>query len=112
MAFGNRGADHIININGVWTDPAEDARHTGWTRDFFAAMDPHSTGGVYVNFLMHEGEERIRAAYGAGKYERLAELKNRYDPENVFRNNQNIRPSVGEGTSQSLARRGSAHRGR
>jgi FAD/FMN-containing dehydrogenase len=58
-------------------------------------MEPFSTGGVYVNFLGNEGEERVRAAYGAEKYEQLAALKNRYDPTNFFRLNQNITPSAG-----------------
>jgi FAD/FMN-containing dehydrogenase len=93
MAFGNRDAKHVININGVWTDPTQDAQNISWARDFFTEMEPHSTGGVYVNFLMQEGEQRIRAAYGPGKYERLVALKNRYDPKNLFRTNQNIRPT-------------------
>jgi FAD/FMN-containing dehydrogenase len=65
-----------------------------WTRDFEAAMRPHSTGGVYVNFLGEEGADRIKAAYGPAKYARLAALKSKYDPTNFFRLNQNIKPAV------------------
>ena len=59
-------------------------------RGFFDAVTPHATGGVYVNFLGNEGEERVRAAYGEENLARLIELKNRYDPGNFFRLNQNI----------------------
>ncbi len=61
-------------------------------RDFWSALEPHQTSGVYVNFLMSEGEERVREAYGPQKYERLKALKRRYDPDNLFRLNQNIPP--------------------
>jgi FAD/FMN-containing dehydrogenase len=94
MACGNRDARHSININGVWTDIAESGEHIRWAREFFDAMTPYSTGGVYVNFLGNEGEERIKSAYGHEKYERLVALKNRYDPTNFFRVNQNIKPTV------------------
>jgi len=90
-AFAHRDAQHVLNINGVWTEPAEDEVHVEWTRDLFTAMEPFSTGGVYVNFLGNEGEDRVRAAYGAN-YDRLVEVKRRYDPDNVFNSNQNIVP--------------------
>jgi FAD/FMN-containing dehydrogenase len=60
-------------------------------RDFWSALSPYHAG-VYVNFLMDEGEERVRQAYGPAKYDRLRELKRRYDPDNLFRLNQNIPP--------------------
>jgi FAD/FMN-containing dehydrogenase len=63
-----------------------------WTRNFWEAIRPYSTGRVYVNFLGEEGEDRVRAAYGDAKYERLRALKQTYDPTNLFRLNQNIRP--------------------
>ena len=63
-------------------------------RELFAAMTPSSTGGVYMNFLGNEGQNRAKAAYGAQKYERLVALKNKYDPTNFFRLNQNIEPTV------------------
>jgi FAD/FMN-containing dehydrogenase len=90
-AFAGRAVEHAININAVWTAPEEDDEHVEWARQFFAATEPHACGGVYVNFLGVEGEERVRAAYGAN-YERLAQVKQRYDPTNFFRVNQNIRP--------------------
>ena len=62
-----------------------------WSRDFLAALEPHQTS-VYVNFLLEEGQERVREAYGAEKYDRLQALKRKYDPDNLFRLNQNIRP--------------------
>lgn len=92
-AFSQRDAAHDVNINAVWTeeDP-EGERHIGWARDFFDAMQPHARGRVYVNFLGDEGSERVREAYGAEKYDRLAELKREYDPTNFLRLNQNIAP--------------------
>lgn len=92
-ALSHREAAWNFNINAMWESPDEDDRHIGWAQQFFAAMEPYSTGGVYVNFLGNEGEGRVRAAYDPGKYERLVALKNRYDPTNFFRLNQNIRPS-------------------
>ena len=64
-----------------------------WVRDYWDALAPYHTS-VYVNFLMEEGEERIRQAYGAATYDRLKALKRRYDPDNLFRLNQNIKPST------------------
>jgi len=92
-AYSHRHASHNININAVWEpgDPSASA-HAGWARQFFAALEPYQIG-VYVNFLGDEGDERVRAAYGAEKYRRLAELKRQYDPTNFFRLNQNIMPA-------------------
>jgi FAD/FMN-containing dehydrogenase len=92
-AYPQRDAAFNLNISAVWLegDPRAD-EHIRWTRDFYAAVEPHAGGRVYVNFLGNEGEERVRAAYGGEKYERLRTLKRRYDPTNVFRLNQNIRP--------------------
>jgi FAD/FMN-containing dehydrogenase len=91
-AFEDRRAAHAMTIDGVWTDPGAAAACTAWARGFWEAMRPHSTGRVYVNFLGEEGEERVRAAYGAAKFERLRALKRRFDPTNFFRVNQNIAP--------------------
>jgi FAD/FMN-containing dehydrogenase len=93
-AYSYRHAAFNINVNAVWL-PEEDAgaRETAWARDLFDRLKPHQLG-VYVNFLMDEGAERVRQAYGATKYERLAALKDRYDPGNVFRMNQNILPAA------------------
>ena len=73
-------------------EAVESERHIQWTREL-SAMTPFATGGVYVNFLGDEGAGRVRAAYGPEKYRRLSELKKKYDPENFFRLNQNIKPA-------------------
>jgi FAD/FMN-containing dehydrogenase len=92
-AFGRRDAAHSAVINAVWdADDPEGERHVAWARDFFAAMQPHAGGRVYVNFLGDEGAERVRQAYGDRRYGRLVELKRAYDPTNLFRLNQNIEP--------------------
>jgi len=82
-------------VQGAWEDPAEDGMHMIWARDFWSAMRPFSSGGTYVNFLTADAEEeRVRAAYGPTLYDRLARIKARYDPDNLFRSNQNIRPAA------------------
>ena len=90
-AFHGRQAGFTFNINGnaMTADGFDEER--AWARDYWSALGPHHTS-VYVNFLMEEGEERVRQAYGAVKYDRLKALKRKYDPENLFRMNQNIRP--------------------
>ncbi len=90
-AFNGRQAGFTFNINGnSKTADGFDAERQ-WARDYWSALAPHHTG-VYVNFLMEEGEERVRLAYGAGKYDRLKALKRKYDPTNFFTLNQNIKP--------------------
>jgi FAD/FMN-containing dehydrogenase len=91
-AYGHRDAQYVMNVHGRWTDPNRDEPCIGWARDLFRAAAPFATGGVYVNFLTGDESDRVRAAYGAN-YERLVALKDRYDPTNLFRLNQNIRPS-------------------
>jgi FAD/FMN-containing dehydrogenase len=92
-AFGQRHAGHDVNINAVWLpDDPDPERHVEWTRAASAALEPFSGGGTYVNFLGDEPQNRVRAAYGEEKYARLVELKRAYDPDNVFRLNQNIEP--------------------
>ncbi len=93
-AFGHRDAPFVLNIVAIWQDPREKEKHVAWARQFFAAMRPFASGGVYVNFLGEEGEDRVRAAYERSGYERLVALKNKYDPMNFFRLNQNIKPTV------------------
>jgi FAD/FMN-containing dehydrogenase len=90
--FGSRSSGYLVDILGA-TDSAEGFEHErDWARDCWTALAPHHAG-VYVNWLMEEGERRVREAYGEPRYERLQALKRRYDPENVFRLNQNIRPA-------------------
>jgi hypothetical protein len=94
-AYAQREAVHNVNIDAVWL-PAEDdraEREPAWARSAYEALAPRELG-VYVNFLGDEGQERVRSAYGEAKFRQLAEVKARYDPENVFRLNQNIAPAV------------------
>jgi FAD/FMN-containing dehydrogenase len=92
-AYSNRSAAHNINIVAAWEpgDP-EPERHVEWVRRLWSAMQPHATG-VYTNFMSDEPQERVKVAYGPEKYERLVALKNEYDPTNLFRMNQNVKPS-------------------
>jgi FAD binding domain/Berberine and berberine like len=92
-AFSGRGAAHTININGVAETSADFERERDWVRGLWAALEPYKAG-VYVNFMMDEGEDRVRAAYGPDKFARLQALKAHYDPDNFFRLNQNIPPAA------------------
>jgi hypothetical protein len=92
-AYARRDAQYLVNLHGRWPDGSGDEKGIGWARDLFKAAAPYSTGSVYVNFLSSDDENRVRAAYGAN-YDRLVALKNRYDPTNFFRVNQNIRPTT------------------
>jgi FAD/FMN-containing dehydrogenase len=92
-AFSYREANWAAVIVGVDPDPANSARITTWCKNYFDAVHPHSAGGAYVNFMMEEGHDRIRASF-RDNYERLAAIKSQYDPMNLFRVNQNIRPAV------------------
>ncbi len=92
-AFSYRDATWAQVIVGVDPDPTNNARIIAWTKDYWEALHPYSAGGAYVNFLMDEGQERIRATY-RDNYDRLVLIKNKYDPTNLFRVNQNITPTV------------------
>jgi FAD/FMN-containing dehydrogenase len=92
-AVGNRDAKSLVNITASWEKPADDAANTEWARAAWRDLRRFSTGGTYVNMLTEEeGDERIRAAYGAN-YDRLAAVKAAWDPDNVFHVNKNVRPS-------------------
>ena len=78
-------------MNGSWADPSATDSTIGWVRDTWDAMRPHSTGRLYVNF---EAADGVEAIYGAEKYRRLVEVKNKFDPTNRFGLNQNIKPTV------------------
>jgi hypothetical protein len=81
----------VLNIAGSWEKPADDDVNVKWARDCFEAMRPCSTGGAYINFLTEdEGQDRIEAAYGRSTLDRLAALKRKYDPENIFRHTKTI----------------------
>lgn len=90
-AFAHRGSAFVYNLIGTWTEPREDSIHINWARAFFDELRPYSEGAAYLNFLGDDGDERTAAAYGSSLL-RLSELKRRYDPDNVFQANQNIRP--------------------
>ncbi|HTY25941.1 MAG TPA: FAD-binding oxidoreductase [Desulfomonilaceae bacterium] len=92
-AFGHRDTPFILNILGMCMDSAETDRHIAWVRAFAKGVQPYSTGATYLNFLGVEGEARVKAAYGDKKYDRLVQLKNKYDPRNLFHVNQNIKPA-------------------
>lgn len=109
-AYSHRQAPFLINVNAMWTDRAESETQIAWARDFWTAMQPFSAGGVYVNFLSNEGQDRVRAAYGAKTYARLAALKRAYDPDNVFQLNQNITPASDGVTAEHQLRRGTSER--
>lgn len=90
--YNHRDAPFIINIVSMWSDTTKNEENIKWAKALWDAVQPFATGGVYVNFLMAEGTDRIMAAYGKENYERLVMLKNRYDPANFFSLNQNIKP--------------------
>jgi FAD/FMN-containing dehydrogenase len=92
-AFAQRQAEYDIGFMAQWTDPAEDATHTAWARAAWDAMQPFSSGGFLLNFLSEESPDVIRAAFGSN-YDRLAELKRKYDPTNFFSLNQNIKTAA------------------
>jgi len=91
-AFSFREANWVQMIIGVDPDPANNEQIISWAKDTWQALHPYSAGGAYVNFLMDEDNERVKTTY-RHNYDRLAAVKNRYDPTNFFRLNQNIEPT-------------------
>lgn len=94
-AWNYRDANYALVIVGVDPDPSNKEKITNWAKNYWNEHHPYSAGGAYVNFMMEEGEDRIRATYGEN-YNRLAEIKAKYDPENLFSVNQNIKPLKAE----------------
>jgi len=92
LRFG--GAKFDLLVNAKWTDPADDAENLRWARDGYASLEPFTRAGAYPNYLFQESGERVRQAYGEQSYARLVALKDRYDPTNFFRLNQNIQPAI------------------
>ncbi|MFM0057300.1 FAD-binding oxidoreductase [Paraburkholderia phytofirmans] len=92
-AYSSRDTVYAMNVHGRWDDASDDERCVGWARAFFDAAAPFALGSVYVNFMTEEEGGRVADAYGPN-YERLVAVKTRYDPRNLFRHNQNIRPSA------------------
>ncbi len=91
-AYAHRDAQFVMNVHGRWEDAADDERCIAWARDYFNASAPFASGGAYVNFLTADEGDRVRSAYGPN-YDRLAQVKRKYDPANLFRVNQNIQPA-------------------
>jgi FAD/FMN-containing dehydrogenase len=88
---GNRDASYVLNVAGSWEKPEDDAVNIKWARDCFEATRPFSTGGTYINFLTEEeGADRIEAAYGRSTLEKLAAIKRKYDPEDLFRHTKRV----------------------
>lgn len=92
-AYPHRNANFVMNVHTRWREPADERRSIEWARQLFAETAPHATGGVYVNFMPEDEIDRISSAYGPN-YARLAALKAKYDPGNLFRMNQNVQPSA------------------
>lgn len=92
--LANRSAQWVSHPFAIWDGPAGTEENIAWARAFRRSIAPHSNGGVYLNFIGNEGQERIRAAFGAEKYARLARVKRDFDPANVFQGNQNILPAA------------------
>ncbi|MFM0198249.1 FAD-binding oxidoreductase [Paraburkholderia fungorum] len=92
-AYSSRDTQYAMNVHGRWDDASDDERCIGWARAFFDASAPFALGSVYVNFMTEEESGRVADAYGPN-YERLAAVKKHYDPHNLFRHNQNIRPAA------------------
>ena len=95
MAFNQRDATVNASALAIWTGTDADAEHIAWARTYTAAIAPHATGAEYINYMAdNAGSDRLRAVYGEAKFARLRRLKAQYDPNNVFRFNQNIEPAT------------------
>jgi FAD/FMN-containing dehydrogenase len=92
-AYPHRNANFAMNVHTRWRARADQQRSIDWTRKLFAETAPHATGGVYVNFMPEDETDRVSSAYGSN-YARLVALKSKYDPNNLFRLNQNVQPSA------------------
>jgi FAD/FMN-containing dehydrogenase len=91
MAYSSRDANYVMNVHGRWESADDDQRCIAWAREFFVKAQPFASAGAYINFLTQEESDRIAFAYGA-TYQRLLQVKRKYDPNNLFRMNQNIKP--------------------
>lgn len=92
-AYPHRKVLYVMNVHGRWDEAADDERCIAWAREFFGAAKPFAAGSVYINFITQDEASRIGEAYG-GNFDRLVQVKNRYDPTNLFRFNHNIPPSL------------------
>lgn len=92
-AYPHRDVEFVLNVHTRWSESGDDERCIAWAREFFEATERHAQGGAYVNFMTADEMERVKAAYGV-TYDRLAGIKARHDPDNIFRLNQNILPAA------------------
>ncbi len=93
MAYPGRDLKYVLNVHGRWDDANQDKECISWARDFFNSSSKFASGGAYVNFMTEEEKDRVAKAYGPN-YKRLAQIKKKYDPDNLLRYNQNITPAV------------------
>lgn len=93
MAYSSRDAKFVMNVHGRWSQKKHDKKCISWARAFFKDAAPYASGGAYVNFMTGDESERVISAYGSN-YERLAKIKTKYDPNNIFHLNQNIKPKL------------------
>ena len=95
-ALGRRDVPWCYHALAMWMEPDPETAeaHVAWAKAIADDLKPHTTDGVYLNYTSDDGEERVRSTYGPAKYDRLVALKDRYDPDNMFSLNQNIRPSA------------------
>jgi FAD/FMN-containing dehydrogenase len=96
-AIGGRDAACGVHAISMWENPAESETHIAWAREFMQAMEPFAIPGISLNFTSDQTEDKVKASFGSEKYERLVALKNKYDPTNLFRLNQNIKPTAQSG---------------
>jgi len=94
-AWNYRDSTYAMVIAGIDSDPGNKENIISWAKNYWNALHPFSEGGAYVNFMMDEGEDRIKATYG-DNYNKLVAIKTKYDPNNLFRVNQNIKPQLTE----------------
>jgi FAD/FMN-containing dehydrogenase len=92
-AYASRDAEFVMNVHSRWDDAKDDGSCISWAREFFEATEPYASRGAYINFMTADEEDRVRSAFGSS-YERLVDVKNKYDPKNLFHLNQNVRPTV------------------
>ena len=92
-AFPQRSASYVLGLFAGWTEAEDDEKVIGWTREFYNHMTPFASGGTYSNYLDNDDGDKIRASFGSN-YSRLQAVKNKFDPHNFFRLNQNIIPAV------------------
>jgi hypothetical protein len=91
-AFAYRDARFATVIAGMWPDPKDNEKNIRWVKDYYGALQPHSSPGGYVNFMAEDDQGRVKESY-KGNYDRLVSIKRKFDPENLFHINQNIKPS-------------------